>query len=186
MIRHCGDARAALAALPDLARRGGATRVARVGSRQDAEREFAAANSMGVTLVATAEAEYPHRLRMIDDAPPLLAVRGTAAALALPTVAIVGAEEIHPVIGKLTRLAQPLGLPYIPVTPTFPWLGPLGLLPIPTKWTIQFGPAIASPPLPVDHEERDALVAKETERVKRTIDGMLVRIIVERRSVLFG
>jgi 1-acyl-sn-glycerol-3-phosphate acyltransferase len=44
-------------------------------------------------------------------------------------VAIVGAEEIHPVLGKLTRIAQPLGLPYIPITPTFPLLGPLGLLP---------------------------------------------------------
>ena len=52
-------------------------------------------------------------------------------------VAIVGAEEIHPVIAKITSLAEPLGLPYIPITPTFPWLGPLGLLPVPTKWTIQ-------------------------------------------------
>jgi len=101
-------------------------------------------------------------------------------------VAIVGAEEIHPVIGKLTRLAQPLGLPYIPVTPTFPWLGPLGLLPVPTKWTIQFGPAITLPPPPADDEERAALTAKETERVKRTIDDMLVRLLVDRRSVLFG
>ena len=55
-------------------------------------------------------------------------------------VAIVGAEEIHPVIGKITSLAEPLGLPYIPITPTFPWLGPLGLLPVPTKWTIQIRP----------------------------------------------
>jgi len=44
-------------------------------------------------------------------------------------VAIVGAEEIHPVLGKVTKLAQPLGLPYIPITPTFPLLGPFGLLP---------------------------------------------------------
>lgn len=101
-------------------------------------------------------------------------------------VAIVGAEEIHPVIGKLTRVAQPFGLPYIPVTPTFPWLGPLGLLPMPTKWTIQFGPAIAPPPPPTDDETRAAVVARETERVKRVIDGMLVRLLVERRSVLFG
>ena len=101
-------------------------------------------------------------------------------------VAIVGAEEIHPVIGKLTRVAQPFGLPYIPVTPTFPWLGPLGLLPMPTKWTIQFGAPIAPPPPPSDDEERNVLVAQETERVKRVIDGMLVRLLVERRSVLFG
>ena len=60
-------------------------------------------------------------------------------------VAIVGAEEIHPVIGKITRFAEPLGIPYIPITPTFPWLGPLGLLPVPTKWTIQIGKPIAPP-----------------------------------------
>ena len=59
-------------------------------------------------------------------------------------VAIVGAEEIHPVLGKITSLAEPLGLPYIPITPTFPWLGPLGLLPVPTKWTIRFGEPIAA------------------------------------------
>jgi len=59
------------------------------------------------------------------------------------SVAIVGAEEIHPVIGKITRFAEPLGIPYIPITPTFPWLGPLGLLPVPTKWTIQIGTPIA-------------------------------------------
>jgi 1-acyl-sn-glycerol-3-phosphate acyltransferase len=54
-------------------------------------------------------------------------------------VAIVGAEETHPVLAKLTRLAAPLGLPYIPITPTFPLLGPLGLLPVPTKWSIKIG-----------------------------------------------
>jgi DNA processing protein len=110
LIRHCGDARAALAALPDLARRGGAARAARVGLRQDAERELAAAKSMGVTLVATAEPDYPHRLRMIDDAPPLLAVRGNTAALALPTVAIVGARNASAAGMRFAeRLARELG-----------------------------------------------------------------------------
>jgi DNA processing protein len=110
LIRHCGDARAALAALPDLARRGGAARAARVGSRQDAERELAAAKSMGVTLVASAEPDYPHRLRMIDDAPPLLAVRGNTAALALPTVAIVGARNASAAGMRFAeRLARELG-----------------------------------------------------------------------------
>src|SRR5215468_8583428 len=90
LLRHCGNARAALTALPDLARRGGAARSPRICSRQDAERELAVANSAGLRLIATAEPDYPQRLRMIDDAPPLLAVRGNAAALAIPTVAIVG------------------------------------------------------------------------------------------------
>jgi DNA processing protein len=93
LIHHCGSARAALAALPDLARRGGARRPSRVHSRADAERELAAAEAFGVTLVALGEPEYPERLQMIDDAPPLLAVRGNPAALRLPTVAIVGARN---------------------------------------------------------------------------------------------
>ena len=110
LLRHCGDARAALAALPDLARRGGATRPARIGSRQDAERELAAAKSMHVTLVATTEPDYPHRLRMIDDAPPLLAMRGNTAALALPTVAIVGARNASAAGMRFAeRLARELG-----------------------------------------------------------------------------
>lgn len=93
LVNHYGGARAALAALPDLARRGGATRPARVHSRHDAERELAAAQALGVNFVALGELEYPRRLQMIDDAPPLLAVRGRTAALALPMVAIVGARN---------------------------------------------------------------------------------------------
>ena len=56
----------------------------------------------------------------------------------IPT-AIVGAEEIYPLIGDAKTLARLLGLPYIPVTPTFPWLGPLGMVPMPSKWIIMFG-----------------------------------------------
>jgi 1-acyl-sn-glycerol-3-phosphate acyltransferase len=103
------------------------------------------------------------------------------AGVPLLPVAIVGAEEIHPVIGKITRFAEPLGIPYIPITPTFPWLGPLGLLPVPTKWTIQIGPAIA-PPAPND-EAGTALVA---ESVRTSIDGMIADLLAQRRSILFG
>jgi 1-acyl-sn-glycerol-3-phosphate acyltransferase len=96
-------------------------------------------------------------------------------------VAIVGAEEIHPVIGKITSLAEPLGLPYIPITPTFPWLGPLGLLPVPTKWTIQIGPPIA-PPAAGDHPG----TARVAEAVRSGIDTMIADLLVQRRSILFG
>jgi 1-acyl-sn-glycerol-3-phosphate acyltransferase len=96
-------------------------------------------------------------------------------------VAIVGAEEIHPVIGKITKLAEPLGLPYIPITPTFPWLGPLGLLPVPTKWTIQIGAPIAPPP-----QGDDAATARVAESVRSAIDGMIAELLARRRSVLFG
>jgi 1-acyl-sn-glycerol-3-phosphate acyltransferase len=96
-------------------------------------------------------------------------------------VAIVGAEEIHPIIGKITSLAEPLGLPYIPITPTFPWLGPLGLLPVPTKWTIQIGAPI-SPPAPGDGPG----TVRVAEAVRTAIDGMIADLLVKRRSILFG
>ncbi len=62
-------------------------------SRADAERELAAAKKLGVTLVALGEPNYPPRLQMIDDAPPLIAARGNARALSLPMVAIVGSRN---------------------------------------------------------------------------------------------
>jgi DNA processing protein len=110
LVDHCGGARAALAALPDLARRGGAKRSARVYPSHDAERELHAARSFGVQLVATVEPDYPQRLRMIDDPPPLLAVRGNLAALARPTVGIVGARNASAAGMRFAeRLARDLG-----------------------------------------------------------------------------
>ena len=93
LLNQFGGARAALDALPDMARRGGAGRPARICTREEAERELSGARRIGVTLVALGEPEYPTRLRMIDDAPPLLAVRGKTAALAQPMVAIVGSRN---------------------------------------------------------------------------------------------
>ena len=76
LLNHFGSARAALERLPELARRGGADRPGRICSAQDAQRELLASQKLGVSLVATHEPFYPPRLAMIDDAPPLLAVRG--------------------------------------------------------------------------------------------------------------
>src|SRR5580704_14494660 len=93
LLNRFGDARAALEALPDLARRGGATRLMRIPARADAERELAAAARRGITYVALDESAYPMRLAAIDDPPPLLAIRGKREILAAPTVAIVGSRN---------------------------------------------------------------------------------------------
>ena len=93
LIDHFGDARAALDALPALARRGGAAAAVRIHPRAEAERELAAADRLGVSLIAVVEAGYPRRLAEIDDAPPLLAVRGNAAALTQPMIAVVGSRN---------------------------------------------------------------------------------------------
>jgi DNA processing protein len=110
LVNHYGGARAALEALPDLARRGGATGPGRIYSRENAERELAAMNALGVGLLAMGEAAYPQRLAMIDDAPPLLAVRGNMATLGLPMVAIVGARNASAAgVRFAERLARDLG-----------------------------------------------------------------------------
>jgi len=93
LLNHYGSARAALDALPELARRGGAERPGRVFSVAEAERELETARRHGVTYVALGEADYPHRLPMIDDPPPLIAVRGRLEIFANPMIAIVGSRN---------------------------------------------------------------------------------------------
>src|SRR5262249_41750207 len=106
---YCGSARAALAQLPDLARRGGASTL-RICSRAEAERELEAAHALGICLVGLREAAYPARLAEIDDAPPLLAVRGNISALARPMVAIVGSRNASAAGAKIAaQLARDLG-----------------------------------------------------------------------------
>ena len=110
LVNHYGGARAALSALPDLARRGGASGPARLYPREAAEREIAAARSLGVCFVALGEPDYPRRLQMIDDAPPLLAVRGKFSTLDLPMVAIVGARNASAAGQRFAeKLAHDLG-----------------------------------------------------------------------------
>src|SRR5258708_4849163 len=87
LLNHFGDARTALERLPDLARRGGAARSGRICSEEDARAELAAARKIGVSLVAPGEAGYPPRLATLDDAPPLLGVRGAADVLMRPMIA---------------------------------------------------------------------------------------------------
>ena len=93
LISHFGDARAALERLPDLARRGGAARSGRICSEEEARAELAAAKGIGVSLVTPGEPTYPPRLAALDDAPPMLGVRGAAEALMRPMIAIVGSRN---------------------------------------------------------------------------------------------
>jgi DNA processing protein len=103
LINHFGGARAALDALPGLARRGGSGSAPLIYSREQAEREIDTARKLGSVFVAIGETEYPQRLQMIDDAPPLIAVRGHRAALALPTVGIVGSRNASAAGLKMTQ-----------------------------------------------------------------------------------
>ncbi len=100
-------------------------------------------------------------------------------------VAVIGAEEANPMIGRIEYLSKAIGVPYIPVTPTFPLLGPLGLVPAPTKWKIAFGERIDLD-YGAEAADDEILVGRLAERVRATIQGMLDRGVGERRSVFFG
>jgi DNA processing protein len=110
LVHHYASARAAIEALPELARRGGAARSVRICPREEAERELAAARRRGILFVALGEPDYPPRLKMIDDAPPLIALRGVLVTLARPMIAIVGSRNASGAGMKFTeRLARDLG-----------------------------------------------------------------------------
>jgi 1-acyl-sn-glycerol-3-phosphate acyltransferase len=98
---------------------------------------------------------------------------------------IVGAEETYPMIANLGALARMIGVPYIPITPTFPWLGPLGLVPLPSKWIIEFGEPIATDSYGDGAADDPMLVFELTDRVRETIQQTLYALLIRRRSTFF-
>jgi 1-acyl-sn-glycerol-3-phosphate acyltransferase len=119
--------------------------------------------------------------------------RAAFARLALETgapivpMAVIGAEEVHPVLARLDLPGRLLGLPTLPVTPTFPWLGLAGLVPLPTKWLL-----VAGDPLDVaaDHPPSDAhnpaAVARVRDRVRERLQALVLEGLRRRRSVFRG
>jgi 1-acyl-sn-glycerol-3-phosphate acyltransferase len=99
-------------------------------------------------------------------------------------VAIVGAEEIYPILADLKPLARLLGMPYFPVTPTFPWLGPLGLVPLPSKWMIEFCPPIPTAHL-TEHADDPLVVYNLADEVRETIQAT-IHSLLEKRPDPFG
>jgi 1-acyl-sn-glycerol-3-phosphate acyltransferase len=97
--------------------------------------------------------------------------------------AIVGAEETYPMLRNVKTLARLLGLPYFPVTPTFPALGPLGLVPLPSKWLIAFGEPIETASYGPAAAEDPMLVFNLTDQVRETIQQSLYQLLLQRRSV---
>lgn len=115
--------------------------------------------------------------------------RGGFAAVALRTgsplvpCSIVGAEEIYPMVADAGPLARRLGLPYFPITPTFPLLGPLGAVPLPSRWTVRFGE-----PIRTDHYSAETLqdpmfVHKLSDEVRDTIQETLTEMVRDRGSI---
>ena len=102
----------------------------------------------------------------------------------IPT-SVVGAEEIYPLVGNVPSLARLLGVPYIPITPFFPLLGPLGLVPLPSKWIIEFGEPIRTDEYDGAQADDPMLVFNVTDQVRETIQQTLYTLLMQRKSV-FG
>ena len=95
-------------------------------------------------------------------------------------VGLVGPEEAHPVLFKSHRAARRVGLPFLPVTPTFPLLGPLGAIPLPTKWVMVFGEPMTPPAL--TDAAAEALVVSQANAALRERIQALVDVGLDRRD----
>ena len=97
-------------------------------------------------------------------------------------VAVVGSEEIYPKIGEARLLARLTGAPFFPITPTFPALGPLGAIPLPSKWRIEYCEPIETAPYGPEAARDRALVLELSERVRDTVQDAVYANLVRRGS----
>jgi 1-acyl-sn-glycerol-3-phosphate acyltransferase len=97
-------------------------------------------------------------------------------------VAVVGSEEIYPKLADSPTLARAVGAPFVPITPTFPWLGPLGLVPLPSRWRIEFCEPIDLSEHPPEAADDRRLVFDLSEQIRETIQEKLYESLVKRGS----
>ncbi len=101
-------------------------------------------------------------------------------------VAVVGAEETYISLAKSNVMAKLTGFPYFPISPTFPWTGLLGFVPLPTKWFIDFGEPIPTGKYKAGSEQNLMLVSQLTDQVRNVVQEMIFSRLAKRRSVFFG
>ncbi|MEV5003371.1 lysophospholipid acyltransferase family protein [Nocardioides sp. LML1-1-1.1] len=164
-----------------LARKGGAT----LACNEDAERMLRGGELVGVWPEGFKGIGKPfsdrYKLQRFG--------RGGFVSAALRTgvpiipLSVVGAEEIYPLVGNIPSLARLLGVPYIPITPFFPLLGPLGLVPLPSKWLLEFGEPIRTDEYDAGAAEDPMLVFNVTDQVRETIQQTLYSLLMQRESV---
>ncbi len=169
--------------LGTIARRSGST----LAASSDAERLFDQGELVGVFPEGFKGVGKPFRERYKLQRFGRGGFVAAALSAQVPIIpcSVVGAEEIFPIVGNMGTVARLFGLPYAPITPTFPWLGPLGLVPLPSKWIIEFGE-----PIPTDSHGPGAaddpmLVFDLTDQVRETIQQTLYTLLMQRRSVFF-
>ena len=98
-------------------------------------------------------------------------------------ISVIGSEEIYPMLANAEPIARAFGLPYFPVTPFWPWLGVLGLIPLPSKWRIQFHEPIHAEAHPVSAADDQNLVMTLSDQVRDTIQRGIYDNLRLRRGV---
>jgi 1-acyl-sn-glycerol-3-phosphate acyltransferase len=168
-------------AVATLARRGGAT----LACHEDADRLLHAGELVGVWPEGFKGIGKPYRdrYRLQRFGRGGFVRSAVSAGVPIVPVSIVGSEEIHPVLGNAGLLARLLDLPYFPLTPTFPWLGPLGLVPLPSKWYIEFGAPLRTDELPASTVDDPRAVFDLTDQVRDHIQATLYRLLAQRGSI---
>jgi 1-acyl-sn-glycerol-3-phosphate acyltransferase len=167
----------------EMARKGGAT----LACNEDAERLLGQGELVGVWPEGFKGVGKPFSERYTLQRFGRGGFVSAALRTRVPIVpcSIVGAEEIYPLVGNLPSLARLLGVPYIPITPFFPWFGPLGMIPLPSKWLIEFGEPIRTDALTEQQAEDPMMVFNLTDQVRETIQQTLYALLIQRRSVFF-
>ena len=167
----------------DLARKTGTT----LACQEDAERLLAADQLVAVFPEGFKGLGKPYadRYRLQRFGRGGFVSAAVRAQVPLIPVSIVGSEEIYPLISTAPALARALGVPYFPVTPLFPWLGLLGLVPLPSKWVIEFGEAVTTDELPPGAADDPMVVFNITDQVRETIQQTLYAALMQRKSAFF-
>ncbi|MEJ7628041.1 MAG: lysophospholipid acyltransferase family protein [Nocardioidaceae bacterium] len=169
--------------LGELARKGGAT----LAGNEDAERMLRRGDLVGVWPEGFKGIGKPFSERYKLQRFGRGGFVSAALRVGVPIIpcSVVGAEEIYPMVGNVPALARLLGVPYFPITPFFPWLGLLGLVPLPSKWLIEFGEPIRTDTYGDGAAEDPMLVFNVTDQVRETIQQSLHSLLTRRRGV-FG
>ncbi|HET8717931.1 MAG TPA: lysophospholipid acyltransferase family protein, partial [Nocardioidaceae bacterium] len=170
-----------LPVVAELARKGGAT----LACNEDAQRMLSGGELVGVWPEGFKGIGKPYADRYKLQRFGRGGFVSAAMRTGVPIVpcSVVGAEEIYPLVGNLPSLARLLGVPYIPITPLFPWLGPLGMVPLPSKWLIEFGEPIRTDSYDEGAADDPMLVFNVTDQVRETIQQTLYSLLMQRRSV---
>ncbi len=139
------------------------------------------ARKSGHALACPADAERLFGAgELVGVCPEGFAASAIRAGVPIIPCAIVGAEEIYPMIGNARPLARLLGFPYFPITPLFPWFGALGAIPLPSRWLIGFGEPVPTGNYGTAAADDPATVFELTDQVRETIQQMLYELLLER------